>query len=86
MHTNMHTVKITNLPEDAKENDMYSIFGSCGLILSVSVIRSSDHASTAYVSFSDADSQKKALLKNVRIISSFQISIDCVLRSLYYKA
>lgn len=64
----MHTVKITNLPEDAKENDMYSIFGSCGLILSVSVIRSSDHASTAYVSFSDADSQKKALLKNGYLI------------------
>lgn len=58
----MHTVKITNLPEDAKESDMYSIFGSCGLILLVRVIRSSDHASTASVSFSDADSLKKALL------------------------
>ncbi|KAK3223085.1 hypothetical protein Dsin_010110 [Dipteronia sinensis] len=62
MNQGGHAIEVTGLSPKATEKDLYDFFSFSGAIEHVDIVRSGDHACTAYVTFKDAYSQETAVL------------------------
>ncbi|KAK4841513.1 hypothetical protein QYF36_005690 [Acer negundo] len=62
MNQGGHAIEVTGLSPKATEKDLYDFFSFSGAIEHVDIVRSGDHACTAYVTFKDAHSQETAVL------------------------
>ncbi|KAI5558832.1 hypothetical protein BDE02_17G068000 [Populus trichocarpa] len=62
MYPGGYTAEVTSLSPKAEEKDVYEFFSHCGAIEHVEIIRSGEHACTAYVTFKDAYGLQTAIL------------------------
>ncbi|XP_041012462.1 binding partner of ACD11 1 [Juglans microcarpa x Juglans regia] len=62
MNPGEYTIEVTGLSPNATEEDVYDFFSFSGAIEHVEIVRSGEHACTAYVAFKDAYSKETACL------------------------
>ncbi|CAL9113953.1 unnamed protein product [Musa textilis] len=76
-----YTVEVTNLSPNATERDLYDFFSFSGAIEHIEIIRSGEHASTAYVTFRDPHALETAVLLSGATIIDQHV---CIARWGYY--
>ncbi|XP_059284165.1 binding partner of ACD11 1 isoform X1 [Lycium ferocissimum] len=78
MYLGHHTAEVTNLSPEATEKDVYEFFYHCGEIEQVEIIRLSEHASVAYVTFKDTYALEIAVLLSGSTILDQCVRISCL--------